>query len=141
MRTVTPSYAGITYEKIEKEGVQWPCPTLEHPGTPILHVNGPGRGRGLLKALDWIPSPDTCNPEYPIVLTSCRILYHYHTRTQTDKTPGISTISVTPSSLTPRCVTEVKPIRIPLVTFGFAVSKGTTCLFTEIPAFSRESCI
>ena len=89
MRTVTPSYAGITYEKIEKEGVQWPCPTLEHPGTPILHVNGPGRGRGLLKALDWIPSPDTCNPEYPIVLTSCRILYHYHTRTQTDKTPGI----------------------------------------------------
>ena len=89
MRTVTPSYAGITYERIEKEGIQWPCPAEDHPGTPILHVNGPGRGLGLLKALEWIPSPDTCNPEYPLVLTSCRILYHYHTRTQTDKTPGI----------------------------------------------------
>ena len=90
MRTVTPSYAGITYEKIEKAGVQWPCPTEDHPGTPILHVNGPGRaGGGLLKALEWQPSPDLGDPEYPMTLTSCRILYHYHTRTQTDKVPAI----------------------------------------------------
>ena len=93
IRTVTPSYAGITYEKIEKDGqgVQWPCPTEEHPGTPILHVNGPARkgGKGLLKVLEWNPSPETGNAEYPFTLTTCRILYHYHTRTMTDRTEGI----------------------------------------------------
>ena len=93
LRTVTPSYAGITYEKIEKngQGVQWPCPTEDHPGTPILHANGPMRknGTGLLMALEWQPSPETQNPEYPITLISCRILYHYHTRTQTDRTRAV----------------------------------------------------
>ena len=93
MRTVTPSYAGITYAKIEKDGqgVQWPCPTEDHPGTPILHVNGPSRkgGVGLLKTLEWKPSPEAGNPEYPITLTTCRILYHYHTRTQTDRTRAV----------------------------------------------------
>ena len=93
LRTVTPSYAGITYAKIEKDGqgVQWPCPTEDHPGTPILHVNGPIRngGVGLLKTLEWKPSPEAGNPEYPITLTSCRILYHYHTRTMTDRTRAV----------------------------------------------------
>lgn len=91
LRTVTPSYAGITYEKIDKVGVQWPCPTEDHPGTPILHVNGPSRngGTGLLKTLEWKPSPEAGNPEYPITLTTCRILYHYHTRTMTDRTRAL----------------------------------------------------
>lgn len=93
LRTVTPSYAGITYEKIERngQGVQWPCPTEDHPGTPILHVNGPARngGVGLLKTLEWKPSPEAGNPEYPITLTTCRILYHYHTRTMTDRTRAV----------------------------------------------------
>ena len=93
LRTVTPSYAGISYAKIEKDGlgVQWPCPNDEHPGTPILHANGPIRngGKGLLKAMEWNPSPETTNPEYPITLISCRILYHYHTRTMTDRTRAV----------------------------------------------------
>ncbi len=93
MRTVTPSYAGITYDKIEKDGqgVCWPCPTVDHPGTPILHQNGPMRkgGIGLLKAMEWVPNPEINNPEYPFTLMSCRILYHYHTRTMTDKTRAI----------------------------------------------------
>lgn len=93
MRTVTPSYAGITYEKIAKDGqgVQWPCPSEDHPGTPRLHVNGPSRkgGIGLLKAMDWAASPETENEEYPITLMTCRILYHYHTRTMTDRTIAI----------------------------------------------------
>lgn len=93
MRTVTPSYAGITYEKITRDGqgVQWPCPTEDHPGTPRLHGNGPGRkgGIGLLKAMDWTASPETENEEYPITLMTCRILYHYHTRTMTDRSISI----------------------------------------------------
>jgi len=93
LRTVTPSYAGMSYAKVEKDGlgVQWPCPNAEHPGTPILHANGPIRngGKGLLKAMEWNPSPETTNPEYPITLISCRILYHYHTRTMTDRTRAV----------------------------------------------------
>lgn len=93
MRTVTPSYAGITYEKIARDGqgIQWPCPTEDHPGTPRLHANGPGRkgGIGLLKAMDWAASPETESEEYPITLMTCRILYHYHTRTMTDRTIAI----------------------------------------------------
>lgn len=92
LRTVTPSYAGITYKRIEKEGLHWPCPTEDHPGTPILHAKGPIRngGKGLLKVMDWQPSPETQNKkEYPITLTSCRILYHYHTRTMTDRTRAV----------------------------------------------------
>ena len=91
LRTVTPSYAGITYERIEKCGIQWPCPNEEHPGTPILHANGPIRngGKGLLKCLTWQPSPDVGDPEYPYILNSSRILYHYHTRTMTDRTRAI----------------------------------------------------
>lgn len=93
MRTVTPSYAGITYEKIDKDhaGVCWPCPTEDHPGTPILYENGPSRkgGIGLLKAMDWAASPETQNEEYPITLMTCRILYHYHTRTMTDRTVAV----------------------------------------------------
>lgn len=93
LRTVTPSYAGITYDKIRKDGqgVQWPCPTEDHPGTPILHVNGPIRkgGIGLLKPMEWVPSPETLDPKFPITLMSCRIIYHYHTRTMTEKTRAI----------------------------------------------------
>ena len=93
MRTVTPSYAGITYEKITRDGqgVCWPCPTEDHPGTPILHMNGPIRngGVGLLKPMEWLPSPETQNPDYPVTLMACRLLYHYHTRTMTDKTHAI----------------------------------------------------
>ena len=91
LRTVTPSYAGITYQRIENGGLQWPCPNEEHPGTPILHANGPIRngGKGLLKCLTWQPSPDVGDPEYPYILNSSRILYHYHTRTMTDRTRAI----------------------------------------------------
>ena len=91
MCVVTPSYHGMTYDKIRDTGCQWPCPTADHPGTPILHVNGPARnnGVGLLVPMEWIPSPETQNPEYPITLMSCRMLYHYHTRTQTKRTRAV----------------------------------------------------
>lgn len=91
LRTVTPSYAGITYARIENGGIQWPCPNEEHPGTPILHANGPIRngGKGLLKVLQWQESPELGDPAYPMILNTGRILYHYHTRTMTDRTRAV----------------------------------------------------
>lgn len=91
LRTVTPSYAGITYARIDKCGIQWPCPNEDHPGTPVLHANGPLRngGKGLLKVLEWQESPELGDPEYPMILNTGRILYHYHTRTMTDRTRAV----------------------------------------------------
>ena len=91
MRKVTPSYAGMTYARLEGNGLHWPCPNEEHPGTPILHTNGPirNKGVGLLKAIEWIESPERQDKNYPYTLVTARILYHYHTRTMTDKTRAI----------------------------------------------------
>jgi len=79
---LTPSYAGITYERIGDQGLCWPCPSTDHPGTPILHVGKFSRGLGLFSAVDWQPPAEEPDEEYPFILTTGRILYHYHTGTQ-----------------------------------------------------------
>jgi formate dehydrogenase major subunit len=89
--SVTPSYGGMTYERIvENGGLCWPCPTTDHPGTPILHVGKPTKGKGELRAVKWEPSPETLSDEYPISLITNRILYHYHTRTMSAKSKSIN---------------------------------------------------
>jgi formate dehydrogenase major subunit len=71
---VTPSYAGITYDRIEAEGLHWPCPTTDHPGTPILHTQQFTRGKGLFHAIDWIPPAEQVDDDYPLYLTTGRVL-------------------------------------------------------------------
>ena len=87
---VTPSYAGINYERIEHEGLHWPCPTPEHPGTPILHGAQFTRGKGLFHAIDWIAPAELVDETYPLYLTTGRVIYHYHTGTMTMKTEGLN---------------------------------------------------
>jgi formate dehydrogenase major subunit len=81
VRAVTPSYAGITYERLEKELIQWPCPTEGHPGTQLLHREKFTRGLGLLSAIEFTPPAEDVDPEYPVILTTGRILEHFHTGT------------------------------------------------------------
>ena len=83
IRKVTPSYAGITYKRIEKEDIQWPCPTEEHPGTQVLHRESFGRGKGLFTAIEYTPPYEETDREYPLILTTGRILQHFHTGTMT----------------------------------------------------------
>jgi len=90
IRTVTPSYAGISYARIEQEGIHWPCPNEEHPGTPILHREQFTRGRGLFHAIDYIPPAEQTDDDYPMYLTTGRLLYQYHTGTMTMKTEGLN---------------------------------------------------
>jgi formate dehydrogenase major subunit len=90
IRTVTPSYAGITYERINEEGIHWPCPNIEHPGTPILHIGKFTRGKGMLHAIEYIPPAEQADKEYPLYLTTGRNLYQYHTGTMTMKTEGLN---------------------------------------------------
>jgi formate dehydrogenase alpha subunit len=90
---VTPSYAGISYERIEYEGLHWPCPTAEHPGTPILHGEQFTRGKGLFHAIDFIEPAEKTDAEYPLYLTTGRLLYQYHTGTMSMRTGGLKQIA------------------------------------------------
>jgi formate dehydrogenase major subunit len=81
MRKVTPSYAGITYARLEKELIQWPCPTEGHPGTQLLHREKFSRGLGLLSAVEYTDPAEVVDEEYPVVLTTGRLLEHFHTGT------------------------------------------------------------
>jgi formate dehydrogenase major subunit len=90
LRQLAPSYGGITWERIENVGLQWPCPTLEHPGTPILHKDGrTTRGRGLFHAIEHRPPAETEDLEYPFILSTGRRLWQYHTGTQTHNSGGV----------------------------------------------------
>jgi formate dehydrogenase major subunit len=81
---LTPSYGGISYERLEKEGeLRWPCPDADHPGTPILHVGRFTRGKGLFSAVEYKPPAEMPDDEYPLILTTGRLLTHYHTGTMT----------------------------------------------------------
>ena len=86
---LTPSYAGITYERIQAEGISWPCPNTDHPGTRYLHKDQFTRGRGLFHAIEYIPPAELPDEEYPFILSTGRVLYHYHTGTMSRRTKGL----------------------------------------------------
>jgi len=100
--TVTPSYAGITYQRLDKEGLQWPCPTPEHKGTKFLHKDKFSRGLGLFTAIEFIPPDELPDKEYPFLLSTGRVLYHYHTGTMTTRAQG-------PSERCPESLVEINP--------------------------------
>ena len=89
---LTPQYAGIKYSRIEEEGIQWPCPYDNHPGTKYLHKENPARGKGRFMPAEYIESNETPTEEYPYILTTGRILYHYHTRTMTGREKGLNNL-------------------------------------------------
>ena len=83
---LAPALGGIKYSRIEEDGLQWPCPTQEHPGTPFLHRDGMfTHGKGIFNPVDWKAPAEVADEEYPFVLSTGRRLYHYHTRTQTGR--------------------------------------------------------
>lgn len=90
IKAVAPSYGGITYERLEKGGLQWPCPSADHPGTPILHVGKFSRGLGKFHAVEWMPPKEKPDEQYPFVLTTGRVLYHYHSGTITRRVAGLN---------------------------------------------------
>jgi formate dehydrogenase alpha subunit len=85
IRNLTPSYGGISYQRLENGGLQWPCPTDDHPGTPVLHTNIFVRGKGKFIPLKYTPPGEMPDKDYPLILTTGRSLYHFHTGTMTRK--------------------------------------------------------
>jgi predicted molibdopterin-dependent oxidoreductase YjgC len=84
MADLTPPFQGITHERIEKEdGVHWPCPSERHPGTPYLFSESFPRGKGKLTPISYRPSAELPDKEYPLILSTGRVLYHWHGGTLT----------------------------------------------------------
>ncbi|HCT85500.1 MAG TPA: formate dehydrogenase subunit alpha [Candidatus Margulisbacteria bacterium] len=90
---LTPQYAGISWERLEGMGLTWPCPNSEHPGTPILHTEKFTRGLGMFKAIPYIPPAELPDQNYPLVLTTGRVLEQFHTGTMTRKTDGLNQLA------------------------------------------------
>lgn len=85
---VAPIYGGITWKRLENSyGLQWPCRDENDPGTPILHAAKFARGKGKFHALEWKVPPEWRDKEYPFILTTGRVYYHWHTGTMTRKIP------------------------------------------------------
>ncbi len=85
--SLCPAYGGIRHERLEKEGLQWPCPTPDHPGTRFLHKGQFTRGLGRFVRPDHTPPREMPDAEYPFYLNTGRMFAHYHTGTMTRRSP------------------------------------------------------
>lgn len=97
-----PAMAGMSYSRLEDGGIQWPCPTPEHPGTQYLFKGGFPRGRGTFTTVQYKQSAEQPDQDYPYLLTTGRILFQYHTGTMTRKVKPINAIS-------PEAFIEINP--------------------------------
>ncbi len=116
--SLTPSYGGISHARLEKGGLQWPCPTEDHPGTPILHSGQFTRGRGHFVPLVYKPPMELPDKEYPLLLTTGRRLYHWHTGTMTRRVKGLNdllgegTIEINPVDARGLGITDVDMVKV-----------------------------
>jgi predicted molibdopterin-dependent oxidoreductase YjgC len=101
---VTPSYGGVSHARLEHgDQLHWPVPNAEHPGTPILHVGRFTRGKGRFSVVDHIPAQELPDGEFPLMLTTGRVLYHWHGGEMTRRAEGL--LAVYPSALV-----EINPL-------------------------------
>jgi formate dehydrogenase major subunit len=89
LASLTPAYTGMSYGRLERGGLQWPCPTKHHPGTAYLHQGRFARGMGQFHAVEFKPAAELPDDEYPFYLSTGRIRYHYHTGTMTRRSRGL----------------------------------------------------
>ncbi|MBT3363027.1 MAG: formate dehydrogenase subunit alpha [Chloroflexi bacterium] len=100
---LTPSYGGITYERIDEVGLQWPCPDANHPGTQYLHVDKFSCGQGNFVPLVYKAPAESADDQYPLIMTTGRSLYHFHTGTMTRKVDGLN-------ALHPEELVQINPV-------------------------------
>ncbi len=88
--SVSPIYGGIHHHRLEPDGLQWPCPDDEHPGTVFLHEGTFRRGLGRFHAVEYTPSAELPDDEYPFVLSTGRILQHFHTGSMSRRSEALN---------------------------------------------------
>ncbi|MDN5370120.1 MAG: hypothetical protein PWP74_1428 [Shewanella sp.] len=101
LRELCPIYYGVTYEKMGELGhIQWPCPTLEHPGTPILYTDlkftAVASGKGQLLTHQWRKPAELTTPDYPLVLSTVREVGHYSCRSMTGNCAALKALADEP---------------------------------------------
>jgi predicted molibdopterin-dependent oxidoreductase YjgC len=88
--SLVPFMAGISYERLEQGGIQWPCPSPDHPGTRYLYAESFPRGKGKFVAVEQGPrAAELPGPDYPLLLNTGRVLYHWHGGTITRRVEGL----------------------------------------------------
>jgi len=97
-----PAVAGISYGRLESGGLQWPCPTPNHPGTPYLFKGGFPRGKAAFTAVRYTLSKELPDAEYPFILSTGRHLFHYHTGSMTGRVAELN-------SAAPDAYIEINP--------------------------------
>ncbi len=102
MAALTPSYAGISHRRLESGGLQWPVPAADHPGTPILHSLKFTRGLGLFSPVEYKPPAEQADADYPFLLSTGRVLFHWHGGTLSRRSPGLD-------ELAPEAEVEIHP--------------------------------
>ena len=100
--SLTPIYGGVHFNRLDSDGLQWPCPDTSHPGTSFLYQDGFARGRGKFHAVDYIPPAESISKGYPLVLTTGRVLEHWHTGTMSRRSNVLN-------ELYPNGVVEMSP--------------------------------
>jgi formate dehydrogenase alpha subunit len=114
---VTPIYRGITPERVHSL-LQWPCPSDDHPGTPYLHKGTFSRGKGAFTPVDYIPPAEIPDEDYPYLLSTGRILYHYHTGTMSRKSPPLNAfiregyMEISPEDAQVLGICEGEPVKV-----------------------------
>jgi formate dehydrogenase alpha subunit len=87
---VTPIYGGVNYKRLEGDGLKWPVLTVQHPGTPILHTIDFSRGLGRFHVVEHRPPAEEPDAKYPLILTTGRVLFHWHTGTMTRRSKTLT---------------------------------------------------
>ncbi len=100
---LTPAYGGVRYERLQHgEPLHWPVPAVDHPGTPILHVGKFTRGKGKFHVTEHVPPKEMPDNEYPLMLTTGRVLYHWHGAEMTRRSNALL-------KLYPKTIMEISP--------------------------------
>jgi len=89
MASLTPSYGGMSFDRIDEEGLQWPCPTPDHPGTEFLHEGRFTRGLGVFHEIDFREAAELPDEQYPFILSTGRTLYNYNIGNMTQESDAI----------------------------------------------------
>ena len=93
INALTPSYAGVTHDRLEKgERLHWPVKSIEHGGTPILHIGAFTRGKGKFAPIDHVPPAELPDDDYPWLLSTGRVLYHWHGGEMTRRAEGLMAV-------------------------------------------------
>ena len=163
--SLTPSYGGISFRRLDARpgdataaaagvvpaphGLQWPCPTPDHPGTKFLHKDKFTRGKGLFAAVDYLDPAELPDEEYPLVLTTGRVLYHFHTSTMTRRAAGLAAIfpegyvEINPKTAAEAGLADGDPVRVVsrrgAIIIRTAVTEGITPGVVFIPFHFREA--